>query len=305
MHKLVFFLFIMLATSISYPDELIDDFENGKSRNCFNGEWFYFSDVKDGGNSEILNAELLSGGRYSTFIPANDSMTSGYCAKLEYWMGDVEPLFDPQDGSTQYCNFVAIGTDIARPGGTFDLGPAYGVSFKARSRDSIIIFFELVTSNIYDYAYYRAYFMVTDKWQTFRVNFYDDNQFMIPLNKDAYDIDEHPLMLSKVQKMNWQVAHCFAGVEDLPGVVFNQYFNGHSDTGYLYLDDIVLLDSSTVMTGHPTVRSIKKYDTQRMVSNLMGRRMSESNLLNLAPGLYLMPEKKKLNIHTGIYTPNQ
>ncbi len=295
MHTHLPFLLLALFFSISFADELIDDFERGESKNLRGGYWYYFSDVKDGGNSEILNAEMLSLGNYSAPKPVKEGSDSGYCIKLEYQLGDEKPKIEYDE--TEHCNFTAIGTDIAKPGSISDINHAYGISFRARSEDSVVVFFELVTSNIYDYGYYRKYFWITDSWQTYRVDFNDTNQFMLPDNF-AYNPEDHQLMLTKVQKMNWQVAACFLDIEswNLSGDIreYNQARNGA-----IYLDDIILLDSSTVGTAVPVNRRLRiEPDRSKVIEDLLGRKVfSES--LRIAPGIYLTSDKKSMKLFNG------
>lgn len=301
MHKLLPLALLALIFRIAYADELLDDFERGESKNLRNGYWYYFADVKDGGNSEILNAEMLSLGNYSAPKPVKEGSDSGYCLKLEYMLGDIMPMVEEEiPGETEHCNFTGIGTDIARAGSVTDIRPAYGVSFRARSHDSIIVFFELVTSNIYDYGYYRNYFWVTDSWQTFSIDFNDTNQFLFPDNDFAYDPEDHQLLLTKIQKMNWQVAACFSCIEswNLPEDI-GEY--NHTGSGVLYLDDIIILDSSKVRANKYTQMRLKQEPEMSIVfGDLLGRRVvSES--FKLAPGIYLTPERKNMKIDYNRY----
>lgn len=299
MRNLLPLVLLALFFSLSFADELIDDFERGESRNLRGGSWFYFSDVKDGGDSEILNTEMLSLGNYSAPKPVKGGSDSGYCLKLEYVLGDRMPeVFDEFFGGTEHCPFTGLGTDIARNGSVADISSAYGISFKARSSDSIIVFFELVTANIYDYGYYRAYFWVTSEWQTFRVDFNDTAQFKLP-EWDAYIYSGIPLMLSKAQKMNWQVASCFKDISyettfyDLEGY-------STSDSGSLYLDDILLLDSSTVKINCVQLRpDNRRLYTSDIAGDLLGRRMKSLNILDQVSGVYIIENRKLLKIKTG------
>ena len=298
--------FITLAISIGFADELIDDFGTGGAKNKRNYDWYYFSDVKDGGNSNILNAEELPNGSYSNFKPVKEGSDSGYCAKLEYVLGDILPTVNSDYDITEHCNFVAIGTDIARPGGITDIGPAYGISFRARSLDSIVVFFELVTSNIYDYGYYRAYFWITDTWQTFKVDFNNPDQFMIPQNV-SYDINTHPLMLSKVQKINWQVAKCFTGIDLYPYLKLDAPYYDYqspSDSGCLYLDDIILLDSTTVAVNYIPILHPKRTCPIVVPGDLLGRRVSVSGFTKIASGMYVKPDLNNSNINSCIHLTN-
>ncbi len=300
MNRLLPLVLLALIFRITYADELLDDFERGESKNLRNGYWYYFTDVKDGGNSEILNAEMLSLGNYTAPKPVKEGSDSGYCLKLEYMLGDIMPSVEQEiPGKTKHCNFTGVGTDLARPGSVTDIRPAYGVSFRARSHDSIIVFFELVTSNIYDYGYYRKYFWVTDSWQTFSIDFNDTNQFMFPDN--SYDPEDHQLLLTKIQKMNWQVTACFYCINswNLSEEV-DEYYHGGS--GFLYLDDIIILDSSKVGSNKYTQMRLKKEpDISIEIGDLLGRRVvSES--FKMAPGIYLTPERKNLKIRYNWYS---
>jgi hypothetical protein len=289
---------VLLTLFFTMPcaDELIDDFERGESKNLRGGYWYYFSDVKDGGNSEILNAEMLSLGNYSAPRPVKEGSDSGYCLELKYVLGDQMPeVLEEKLGVTEHCSFTGLGTDIARNGGVADISSAYGIRFKAHCRDSIIIIFELVTANIYDYKYYRAYFRVTSEWQIFQVNFNDSEQFNVPDWHGRYD--HVPLMLSKVQKMNWHVASCFNNISSNSTIDLHGYST--SDSGSFYLDDIWLLDSSTVNINHTRPRPDNWLHSSVVAGDLMGRRIKNLNILDQISGIYIIKNRKLLKLNTG------
>jgi hypothetical protein len=302
MYKIVVTMMALSVLRLLYADQLLDDFEHEGTKNLRNGVWYYFSDAKDEGNSKILNAENLPNGSYSAFEPVKEGADSGYCAKLDYVLGNVEP--EVEAGSTNHCNFTALGTDIARQGGFVDIRPAYGVSFKARSRDSILIFVELVTSNIYDYAYYRAYFWVTKTWKTFSIDFNDSNQFRRPdyYTEVSSSID-YPLMLSKVQKINWQVPRCFQGFATRPLEV-SKYCHCHSDTGSFFLDDIILLDSTTVAVKYQPAIVKKRVQSEYMSSDLLGRRLLLSESIKAATGKFVFTKSTNDFRHSIILMSN-
>ncbi len=268
---------------MAFTDVLIDDFEGGSTRNLLGWDWYYFTDVKDDGNSRILNAELLPKGNYTAFRPDTQGYESDFCAKIEYVLGDTQPITLNSWGpdAESYCNFVGIGTDLARPGGITDLRTATGVSFRARSSDSIIIFFELVTSTIYDFGYYRSYFLVTDVWQQYTVEFSNTSLFMFP--KNEYTIEEHPLDLDRVQKMNWEVPRCFMSI-DGPWWVEDYYC--FSDSGCLYIDDVKLIRPATPVTGGCPVPQKTVPFKMTTAGDLLGRRFPSLYPADRASGIY-------------------
>lgn len=302
MRNLLPLVLLALFFSLSFADELIDDFERGESKNLLGGYWYYFSDVKDGGNSEILNAEMLSQGNYSSPKPVKEESDSGYCLELKYVLGDQMPVvIDEFHGETEHCCFTGMGTDIARQGSVTDISCAYGISFKARSNDSIIVVFELVTANIYDYGYYRAYFWVTNNWQTFKVDFNDTTQFKVP-DLDAYMVSGNPLILSKVQKMNWQVASCFNGISYKTTFYELESYSA-SSSGSLYLDDILLLDSSTVKINCVKIRPDNPWLNKSGIGgDLLGRKMKSLNIIDQVSGVYIIKNRKLLKLKTGHIT---
>jgi hypothetical protein len=267
-HRLLFIA--LLAISIPFADELIDDFECGVNKNRFDHYWYYFSDVKDGGKSLILNAEILSNGSYSSLEPVKEGQDSGYCVKLEYLLGDT---FKDKES----YNFTGIGTDIAREGGTADIQPAYGVSFKARGTCQTSFIFELVTSNIYDNGYFCSEICdITNEWKTFTINF--DVLEQPPWAKET------DLLLSKVQKMNWKVTR-YRGE--------HQYLKD----GCIYLDDIVLLNNAAGTRKLTLKQEIKNTGNMNIMGDLLGRRIKIFDHANQASGIYVMPNRKNLNLN--------
>lgn len=133
---LCFSLFIMF--SIIYAEDegfLLDDFTDGNDRNKLDLYWFYYSDVNDSGNSQILNAEYLGNGAYSRVEPVLiDSQSMDYCAKLEFQIGDLFPCQkegrgkcgDRYEGAPQ---FVGIGTDLSLTKDGIDISEFDSISF--------------------------------------------------------------------------------------------------------------------------------------------------------------------------------
>jgi hypothetical protein len=247
--KIVFGIFWMFSMCIS--DELIDDFERGIAQNYRNLYWYYFSDVKDGGNSVIKDVDILPNGSYSEPLLVLDSIKGSLCAVIRYVIGDSIPI----NGDYEYDPFVGIGTDLAKPGNTVDISSCYGVSFEAKvnAKQSKNVVFELVTSNIYDYCYRQQEFVVSADWQTFFVEFNDSTNFRAPGYANGRQM-RYPLVLSKVQKMNWRIME--------------------TDSGSLYIDNIKLLNHSVVATKMLNFTPYKKCDQIEMFSDLIGRNIS-------------------------------
>jgi hypothetical protein len=277
-HHLFLFMTLLLSF-ISYADELIDDFESGGNINRFNQCWYYFSDVKSRGTSCILNSEVLPNGSYSSLVPVREGPDSGYCAKLEYLLGDTLDV-------RESYNFIGIGTDIARAGGIADISSAYGVSFRARSINPAVIIFEIVTSNIYDDGYFcDDYLDITNEWKTFTIYF-------DKLQQPLWARMKADLLLSKVQKMNWKVAS------------YSEY-EENAENGCIYLDDVVLLGTTTVSVNYALKHEIKRNGAVNIAGNLLGRQVSVSEHFNRASGIYVMPYRKNLNLNSTLNVPNK
>lgn len=279
---LFFRLIALFAISISFADELIDDFENGGTKNKRNHDWYYFSDVKDDGNSIIYNAQELPNGSYSAFTPVIEGFDSGYCAKLSYLLGDTTPDYPTMEGHREKnLNFVGIGTDIARPGDIADISSATGISFKAKSNDTLSSFvFEIVTSDIYDYGYYCLHIDITKEWKTYAINFED-------LGLPGTWANEVDLNLSKVTKFNWKMM----GWREFT-----------SDSCNLYLDDIVLLGMNPpVAIKYNLKNNIEKNRSADIIGNLMGRKLGVSDFSNKASGIYVQPQGKTFRIKNVFY----
>jgi hypothetical protein len=288
---------MLLLALNAQPDALIDDFEDANGSNKLGWSWYFFSDVKDGGNSRICNAQRLPNGSYAAFKPDTPGYNSGWCARLKFALGDTAPVSDTNYPSMYtYDNFAALGTDMAGPGMVTNVEPAIGVSFWARSTAPIIVFFELVTSTIYDYFYYRSYFIVSEPWQKYSVLFHDSSAFQPPRLTGESKPRKNPLNLTKVQKMNWHVSRC--NYLELPEAA-----DGISnDTGDLYIDDIRILGVDSLPGKNPV--HIFKYaiplapaaSRHWIFGDLLGRSLPCEDLRGAAPGFYFWRSPQTLTI---------
>lgn len=296
----IFTLFITLPVS---ADELLDDFEQGKTQNNWGGSWFYFSDVKDSGNSEILNATLLNNGNYSLFIPDTGGCKSGNCAKMEFILGDKAPHTNIGNGGPT-TNYVGIGTDLKPKSGTADIHTAKGITFKARATHDMVIFVELVTSTIYDYAYYRTYFYVNTFWSEFSVDFFDTTvffpqRFCSSSMNDEF-LNNHPLDLSKVIKIIWQVPgdndsrYCFG--EHPQSLSESWYYNPKSNS--LYIDDICITGITSTSINKPVYsithsKNVPQFTTS--YGDLLGRRVTFDDIFKRGTGMYILTSETSKN----------
>jgi hypothetical protein len=279
MRNVKFCVGVVWLFSICFSDELIDDFERGITQNYRNLDWYYFSDVKDGGNSVIMNTVQLSNGSYSKFFPGEDKTTNKKCAVVKYLIGHKKP----SNGNNIYNNFVGIGTDMASPGHIVDLSSASGFSFQARSEMRTQLSFEIVTGNIYDYNYYCKYFEIEKTWNTFTVLFNDKS--LEQRNSNDYAI----LDLSKVQKINWIFQ--IGSYDDN-----NEY--GNSDNGTVYIDDVKLLGNiqvNTTLIPQKHFSGKEQNNTKIYISDLLGRKVGFESYIP-TPGCFLnvtLKTKKK------------
>jgi hypothetical protein len=269
--------------SVLFSDELIDDFERGITQNYRNLDWYYFSDVKDGGNSVIMNTEQLSNGSYSKFFPGEDKTTNKKCAVVKYLIGYKQPI----NGSDIYSNFVGIGTDLASPGHIVDISSASGFSFQARSEMRTQLSFEIVTGNIYNYNYYCKYFEVEKTWKTFTVLFTDKS-----LEPRNFNWNDHVILdLSKVQKINWifQIGSC----SDSNG------YKG-SDSGTVYIDNVKLLGNihvNTTLIPQVIFSGKEQNNTEIYMSDLSGRKIGIENYIP-TPGCFVNATLKTKKVFT-------
>jgi hypothetical protein len=206
MKKLLSCVIAVIGVSVSFGDVLVDDFEGGTSQNKLGWHWYYFSDVKDHGNSKIFNATEQPDGSYSRFSGDTLGYNSSLSGKLEFALGDTEPTVNDSKVWT-YSNFAGMGTDLARPGQTTDLSGALGIRFMAKADDSVALCCELVTSTIYDNGYYHGFFHITNEWKQYTVIFIDTGEFVQPRHAEGPGSiwpEIRPLDLSKAQKINWK-----------------------------------------------------------------------------------------------------
>lgn len=304
MQKLILITFFtILTTGLAPADELLDDFEQGKTQNNWGGSWFYFSDVKDSGNSEILNATLLNNGSYSSLIPDTGGYNSSNCAKMEFILGEKAPQIDNYIPTT---NFVGIGTDLKPKSGIADIHTAKGIKFKARASQDMVIFMELVTSTIYDYDYYRTYFIVTPSWSEFSVDFNDTNVFFPHrFCSSNYGNDEefrknHPLNLNKVIKVNWQVlgdndANYCLGTHPQS---LSESWDSNPKSNCLYLDDIFIIGISPTSITIPDYSISHSKNVPQFITSsgdLLGRRVDLINFSKKSAGIYFLNTEKTLS----------
>lgn len=209
--------------------ELLDDFKDGNRKNERDLEWFEFVDTVNGGNSEILDFTTgfidLDGNRY---------------ARFSFILGDKF-----SSGDKDYVsNYVGIGTDIASPEELVtDLTGSMGVRFRARSNDSLVIFFEVVTSSVDDNLYHRSYFNIDSCWKTFTVDFNETTNFRIPFDLSSYnDSIATPLDYRNIRKFNWQIADLrwLSISNDLPEEI-EWVGSCAGDTCVLCIDDVCIL----------------------------------------------------------------
>jgi hypothetical protein len=209
--------------------ELLDDFKDGDRKNERDLEWFEFVDTVDGGNSEILD--------FTTSFKDSDS---NRYARFSFILGDKLASGDKDYVS----NYVGIGTDIASPEERVkDLTGAVGVRFRARSNDSLVIFFEVVTSSVDDNLYHRSYFIIDSCWRTFTVDFNDTTTFRIPFDLLYYgDSIATPLDYRNIRKFNWQIADLkwLSNSNNLPEEI-EWVESSAGDTCVLCIDDVCIL----------------------------------------------------------------
>jgi hypothetical protein len=268
------FVVVVAGSTGGYADKLLDDFEAGGSRNAFNGEWFYFSDVKDEGNSTILNSTLLPNGDYSVFRPDTGGYASGSCAKLAFVLGDTSPLME-----NCHSNFVGIGTDLAIPGRTIDLRRFDGIRFYARGTNGVTICCELITSTVLDYAYHQSYFVLTDTWQPCTLKFSGFKQREAVSKKWPQKV---ALDLSKMQKITWKI------FDDITG-----YYGDDEQcqaSGTLEMDNICLTGADDYPVANRNSRTAMRFSQAPETGgfhfvNLAGR--SVSGKYDSPPGVYI------------------
>jgi|GEM_PF-3022536 len=269
------FLVIMLIvfTSIS-ANSLLEDFEDGNAKNSLGQEWFYFSDVKDKGNSKILNSVLLPDGSYEKFSPGTPGFSSGYCGRVDFILGDTSP-------ELHNCtvNFIGIGTDIAVPGHTFDMRNSRGISFYARGTSGLTLSCEFVTSNVLHYSYPRVYVELSKDWQCYTVHFSDSG---LSTENSLYLYNE--IDLTKIQKITWKVFDNVTGFNDSESAI--------QQSGFYEIDNLFIIDDNTGISQKKVLNNMQRQVSPtepaavRYTVNLTGRSISPINQI-LPAGVYL------------------
>ncbi len=220
---------ILLSSIVLGEETLLGNLETEGKQNNIGMDWYYFSDVKDGGSSVIKDVQYMGEGAYEDFSPSIPGYESEHCAKVEFVLGDNQPRNNNND---EYDPFVGIGMDISQPGTTVDISSAEEISFYARGTQSLGYFVEIVTEDVYDYLYLRKDFEVTDQWEKITISLKDLKYANIPT-----DQDEIRSSLSVAQKINWQVVHGYSA----------------PDSGYLEIDQVTISSYPTNIKARLTV----------------------------------------------------
>ena len=274
-------LFAVVCAVTVRADVLLDDFEDGNCANALGWPWFYFSDVNDGGNSKILNAEQKSDGSYEKFRPDTTGYRSTFCGKIWFDLGDTAPANDP-DGNA-YFNFAGIGTDMTAPGCTNDLHEADGMRFLVRGTEGVTICCELITNNIHDNGYYRRYFELSGAWDSCTAFF---DEFRQPY--DNCWPKEAPLDLTEIRKITWKL---FADIEGRD-VGYDGDGSRSQDSGFFAIDEVYLMgiDSLAGPRTHvaPALQALNHCPASelRRTVNLAGR-TTVPQVNRLSAGVYL------------------
>jgi len=258
----IIILLLLSLASAETPDIkldtlLIDDFEDGDSRNLLPGEypWFEFADIVDGGTSRIID------------FAADEQETSGNgCIRFDFELGDRiydSLLSDEWNENIYLASYLGFGTDLSND--KFDLScDSAKISFRARSNDTLLMFMELVIGTIFDYTYPRFYCIVDTSWKTFTIDLNDTLWFRRPDFDHDYDRDagwQKAYSLAYAQKLNWQVADYYWPMywDDISAADFVNYYNYTKGERRLYIDDVKIIGKFAVaVRKSPVIQAAKQ-----------------------------------------------
>ena len=197
MKSTVFLTLIIVGMVSAEKTLLLDDFSGRDTINKLGWSWYYYSDDKDGGNSQIIGAERKPEGGYSGIIYDTVGNSSDYCGRLEFLLGEPDSVFfnDP---------FTGMGTDIAVSGSSVDLNGMTAVIFKARSDPPLHVCFELESAAIHNFAYHTSLISTDTAWNEYTVAIDNLEQ------PDWIDRDEEfPIneVIDSIRKINWKIFH--------------------------------------------------------------------------------------------------
>ncbi len=176
---------ILLASSLSADDALVDDFSSGSSENYFGYDWYYFDD-----NCGVKKDDRPQAGASTTpsviLVPYKEKNREALGNKNDTWKvkdytftvaSDATGKFATMPfkyGSTWTASYgdalpyVGIGTMLAPEGKSIDLTGATAISFRIRSRkQELTVDFRVEQEDITKdstFAFYQTSIPVTTQW---------------------------------------------------------------------------------------------------------------------------------------------
>jgi hypothetical protein len=274
-----------------HADLKLSDFETETKQNCLGWDWYYYSDVKDGGNSQIFNSTMKPDYSYEDFKSADSGYNSNKCGRIIYKHGNYRPC----GLENNYWPFVGIGTDITKPSTETSLQNLQNIRFSAKcSKQKTRILVDIMFSyapingdNILQTGYFQYMVLVDTAWNIYSVPVQEMNERMMTCEMDHHlTIDQ---CLQHAMKIEWYIEKPFS----LP-----------ADTCILSIDDVYLIgiDSLPRNTIVNTIVPIAKFIVNQAETghtyryDLLGKCMANAMPMNI-PGLFILKSNKILQIN--------
>ncbi len=216
---------LLFAVGSVFSDFVLDDFDDGDSRNSLGTYWYFYTDYANGGTSTIggISDE-------PTFIGEYEGGKEGtYCALMDFKLckHDADVM-----GEYNLPN-VNLGVNFNNDESAFDLTGAEAISFDIKADQDMVVRFLVQMDksvNVADNDYHRL-IEVTENWQTVTVLLEKDP--VAGLKQETGWGKTAAFDISKLTKLAWRV-----GVKD------NEELEGKS--GKLYIDNITIVGNPKI-----------------------------------------------------------
>jgi hypothetical protein len=230
-----FFLMLLMASFNALADAVVDDFEGLTNQDKFLYYWYFYDDHKDGGNSTIPGVTKDAAGDFIV-APAAGIGHTGAGLTLPYSLGPIKA------GTGSGYNSIGCGAMLCAEGKSIDLTAATKITFWLKASAAIGVDFNLVTTDVTDYAYWHNVCQATTAWTQFTVTLASTG--LGALSQPTWGVKATwATSISKVGKLQWQLHSDNVGT---------------ATTGSITLDDIVIAgytfippDLCTACVGNP------------------------------------------------------
>lgn len=273
-----------------YAELKLSDFETETKQNCLGWDWYYYSDARDGGTSEIFNSTMKPDYSYEDFKSSDSGYNSKKCGKIVYRHGGMNPC----GLENSYQPFVGMGTEITKPATETDLRALQFIRFSAKSSNHktpvlVDIMFSLKSDNNNELqtGYFEYKILIDTTWNIYTVPVQEMDERMLLVSSKDHPVD---YCLQHAMKIEWYIERQHSKIPDT--------------LCCLSIDDIYLVGIDSLprnpavytiapirkVTVHPTeIEHMYRYD-------LLGKCAINTTPVRV-PGMFIKKSNKILQIH--------